>query len=113
MALASCPAFQGQQRSFRRMRQVLSWALARSPGARSFAWARLAAFCEGGLPLALVRGDHVLARAVVALVGQHHQAGGGQRAEDAPDPGRAQVVHAAGQRPGDPQDLAARAASCS
>jgi Reverse transcriptase (RNA-dependent DNA polymerase) len=50
MALASCPAFHGQQRSLRRMRQVLSWALARSPGPRSLAWARLAAFCEAGLP---------------------------------------------------------------
>ena len=39
MALASWPARQGQQRSLRRMPQVLSWALARSPGARSFAWA--------------------------------------------------------------------------
>ena len=37
MALASCPARQGQQRSLRRIRQVLSWALARSPGARSWA----------------------------------------------------------------------------
>ena len=37
MALAICPARQGQQRSLRRMSQVLSWALARSPGARSFA----------------------------------------------------------------------------
>jgi hypothetical protein len=26
----------------------LSWALARSPGARSFAWAELAALCEAG-----------------------------------------------------------------
>ena len=42
MALASCPAHQGQQRSFRKMLQDLSWALARSPGARSRAWARLA-----------------------------------------------------------------------
>jgi hypothetical protein len=49
MALASCPARQGQQRSFRRMRQVLSWAIARSPGARSFAWARLASFCDSAL----------------------------------------------------------------
>src|SRR5215472_15854602 len=32
MALASCPAFHGQQRSLRRMCQVFSWALARSPG---------------------------------------------------------------------------------
>ena len=35
MALARCPARQGQQRSLRKMRQDLSWALARSPGARS------------------------------------------------------------------------------
>jgi hypothetical protein len=34
MALARWPACQGQQRSLRRMCQVLSWALARSPGAR-------------------------------------------------------------------------------
>jgi len=50
MALAMCPARQGQQRSLRRMCQVLSWAFARSPGARSWAWARLAVFCEAGLP---------------------------------------------------------------
>jgi hypothetical protein len=34
----------GQQRSLRRMRKVLSWALARSPGLRSWACARLASF---------------------------------------------------------------------
>jgi hypothetical protein len=28
---------------------VLSWALARSPGPRRLAWARLAAFCDSGL----------------------------------------------------------------
>jgi hypothetical protein len=50
MALASCPARQGQQRSLRRMRQALSWALAPSPGERSWAWARLASFSEAGLP---------------------------------------------------------------
>jgi hypothetical protein len=49
MALARCPARQGQQRSLRKMCQVLSWALACSPGARSCAWARLADFCEAGL----------------------------------------------------------------
>jgi hypothetical protein len=49
MALASCPARYGQQRSLRRILQVLSWAFARSPGARSFAWARLAAFWDSGL----------------------------------------------------------------
>ena len=31
------------------MCQVLSWAFARSPGERSFAWARLASFCDSGL----------------------------------------------------------------
>ena len=49
MALAIWPARQGQQRSLRKMAQVLSWALARSPGARSLAWAELAAFWEAGL----------------------------------------------------------------
>jgi hypothetical protein len=32
LVLASCPAFQGKQRSLRRMRQVLSWALAARRG---------------------------------------------------------------------------------
>jgi Sulfotransferase domain len=40
MALASCPARQGQQRSLRRIRQFLSWAFARPPGERSCAWGR-------------------------------------------------------------------------
>jgi hypothetical protein len=49
MALASWPARQGQQRSLRRILQVLSWAFARSPGARSCACARVASFCDCGL----------------------------------------------------------------
>ena len=49
MALASCPARQGQQRSLRRMRQALSCAFARSPGERSFACALLACFWDSGL----------------------------------------------------------------
>jgi hypothetical protein len=49
MAFAIFSAFQGQQRSLRRIFQVLSWAFARSPGARSFACARLASFWDGGL----------------------------------------------------------------
>jgi hypothetical protein len=53
MALASWPARQGQQRSLRRMCQDLSWAFARSPGARSCAWALLACFCDSGLFLPL------------------------------------------------------------
>lgn len=48
MALASCLTRQGQQRSWRRMRQLLSWVFAPSPGAR-LAWARLAAFQDSGL----------------------------------------------------------------
>ena len=49
MALASWPARQGQQRSLLRMRQFLSWAFARSPGERNFAWAQLASFWDFGL----------------------------------------------------------------
>ena len=49
MALASWPARQGQQRSLRRIRQVLSWAFARSPGERSLACALLASFWDCGL----------------------------------------------------------------
>jgi hypothetical protein len=49
MALASCPARQGQQRSLRRIRQSLSCAFALSPGERSFACALLASFCDCGL----------------------------------------------------------------
>src|SRR6201987_1482478 len=49
MALASCRARQGQQRSLRRSRQALSWAFALSPGERGFACALLASFWEAGL----------------------------------------------------------------
>lgn len=42
MAFASRPARSGLELSFRRMRQVLNCALARSPGPRSAACARLA-----------------------------------------------------------------------
>ena len=104
MALASCPARQGQQRSLRRMRQVLSWALARSPGR--------GAGHELGWPpsgrracSAPVRSADVLVLADVALVGQDDQPAGGQLPHDAPDPGRGQVMHGAGQRPGHPHDV--------
>jgi hypothetical protein len=53
MALQRWPAFDGLQRSFRRTFQLLSWALARSPGPRSLAWARLACFWDFGLFLPL------------------------------------------------------------
>jgi hypothetical protein len=39
----------GQQRSLRRIRQFLSCAFARSPGARSLACPRFACFCDSGL----------------------------------------------------------------
>jgi hypothetical protein len=54
MALASCPARHGQQRSLRRMRQALSWALARPPGTvagRGHGWRPL----RGGLAASPVR----------------------------------------------------------
>ena len=107
MALASWRAFQGQQRSLRRMCQVFSWALARSPGDRSWACA-VGGLLRGGLVSPPVGSVHVLTCADVALVGQHDQAAGGQFASDAPDPGSSQVVGGAGQRAGDPQDLAVR-----
>ena len=73
MALASCPARHGQQRSLRRMRQVLSWALPRSPGDRSWAWARLASFCEAGLPRPRYGMRMWCASVGVAPVGQDHR----------------------------------------
>jgi hypothetical protein len=54
----------------RKMAQDLSCALARSPGARSLAWAELAAFWEAGLPPAPVRSEDVLACAGIALIGE-------------------------------------------
>ena len=45
----------------------------------------------------------------VALVRQHYQARGSQFGDDAPDPGRGQVVDGAGQWPGHPDDVAVRA----
>jgi hypothetical protein len=86
MTLAIRPAIHGQQRSLRRIRQVLRRALARSPGPHRLAWARLAAFCGAGL-LRLVRDDHVAARALIALVAEGDQARGGQFARDAPRSG--------------------------
>ncbi len=53
MALAIWPVRQGQQRSRVRIFQALSWAFALSPGARSFAWERLASFWDSGLFLPL------------------------------------------------------------
>src|SRR5436190_18970366 len=44
-------------------------------------------FLRGGLVPPAVRGEQRRSGAVVALVGQDDQAGGGQLADDAPDPG--------------------------
>lgn len=49
MALHRYPALLGLQRSLRRMRRLLSWALARSPRPRSRARERLARLREAGL----------------------------------------------------------------
>ena len=62
----------------------------------------------GGFVLSPVRRSDV-ALTEVALVAQHDQAGGGQLAHDAPDPGGGQVMHRAGQRPGHPHDVPVRA----
>ena len=63
-------------------------------------------FLGGGLVPSPVGSQYVLAGAVIALVSQYYWAGGGQLADDAPDPGGGQVMDRAGQRPGDPHDLA-------
>jgi hypothetical protein len=89
------------------MCQVLSWALARSPGERSWAWARLASFCEAGLPAPVGNAD-VLTGADVAFLRQHYQARGGQLAQDARIWAAVRSWTAPG-RPGYPQDLAVRA----
>ena len=60
----------------------------------------------GGLVSSPVGSKDVVPSAVVALVGQCDQPGGGQLAGDAPDPGRGQVMDGAGQGAGDPADLA-------
>ena len=107
MALAKCPARQGQQRSLRKMRQDLSWALTRSPGPPSRAWARLASFWEVACSVPGTGPGGGRRRG--NLVAQDDQAGGSQGPDDAPDPGGDQVVDGAGQRPEDPYDVTARA----
>ena len=67
---------------------------------------RLASFWEAGLPRPRYGDAYMVIGARVALVGQHHQPGGGQFPHDASDPGRGQVVGGPGQRARDPQDLA-------
>ena len=96
MALASCPARQGQQRSLCGMRQVLSWGVGAFPGRPWLGVDAVSVFLRGGLAASPVGDADVAASARVALVGQDHQAGGGEFAQDAPDPGGGQIVH----RPG-------------
>jgi hypothetical protein len=85
MALASFPARYGQQRSLHRIFQVLSWAFALSPGARSFAWARLASFCGPGLALAFARNLRPGA-AQISLIGQDDEALAFEFVQHAPYP---------------------------
>ena len=69
-----------------------------------------------GWPLSARRACSVPARGVnavlaeVALIAQRDQARGGRLGDDAPDPGRGQVMHGAGQRSGHPDDVSAGAA---
>src|SRR5690348_6446640 len=100
MALASRSARLGQQRSLRRMRQVLSWALARSPGPRQAGVGAVGVLLGLWFVAALVRGDQNLTAfvvAVVALVAQRDESGVAQRGEDVPDPRGRGVVRAAGE----------------
>src|SRR6516164_7868804 len=62
---------------------------------------------QSGLVPAPVRGADILL-ADVPLIAQRDQPASGQFADDAPDPGRSQVVHRAGQRPGHPHDVPVR-----
>ena len=107
MALASFPARHGQQRSLARIFHALSWAFARSPGARSFAWARLASFCGSGLFLPLY-GTFAQVLPWYPLSARVTRPGFLQLVEHAPDPLGLLVVDRAGQRAGDPQDVAVR-----
>ena len=60
---------------------------------------------SGLVPSPVRRAEAVLAE--IPLVGQDDQPASVQLGDDAPDPGRGQVMHRAGQRPGHPHDLAA------
>ena len=89
MALASWPARHGQQRSLRRMRQVLSWRLRARRDCVSVG-------PTGGplrfwLVLPLVRGADVVPGAVVALVCQHDQARARARATQSASGGGTQA----------------------
>ena len=86
----------------------LSWALARSPGARSFGVRPVGVFLRLRACSCPCTGLIACVGALVALVGQRRSGPAAARArgQDAPDPVGRQVVHRAGQRPGDPQDAA-------
>ena len=64
MALANWPAFPGQQRSLRRMCQVFSWALARSPGGSQPGVGAVGVLLGGWLVPAPVRGKDGVTGAV-------------------------------------------------
>jgi hypothetical protein len=80
------------------MYQLLSWALARSAGNRSRAWARLASFCEAGL-FRLQYGVWTGSPVGMALVREHDQPGGGQLAHNAQIQATVRSCAGAGQRP--------------
>lgn len=71
---------------------------------RAFAGSAEPGVCAVGLLLgfgfvaSLIGREYVRAGALVGLVGQDEQPGGGQRPDEAPDPGRGQVVDRAAQR---------------
>jgi hypothetical protein len=86
------------------MRQVLSWALARSPGAEPGVRA-VGALLRGGLvPSAIGRADEFLTE--VALIAHTARPQAARALDDAPNPGGSQVVDGAGQRPGHPDEIA-------
>lgn len=97
MALASCPARQGQQRSLRRIRQNLSLGIGTFAGSTQPGMGPVGLLLRGGLIPPPVRcADIVLAE--VALIAEDDQAAGGEFAGDAPDPGGGHVMH--GRRQG-------------
>jgi hypothetical protein len=89
MALTRWLALEGLQRSFRRILHALSWAFARSPRA-----------AELEACFALAGRDHDRGLwALGALIGEGEDPGILQFTQDAPHPGRGQIVGGAGHRP--------------
>jgi hypothetical protein len=87
------------------MCQVLSWAFARSAGARSWEWARLAAFGKAGLlrpPYGMIPGSPA---PMYPFSASTINPGAARRRTMPPDPGCGQVVEGLGH----PQDVSVRA----